>query len=228
VPIAELAPRSGSRTRTRRGLTLIVGLCWLAGSAAAALWVWQHGVVEGSAASDDAAPFSLAAPPAPPVARAEPRALTEAEALRQVELAGDRSLQQQLAEQRAQRAALDQARQHTQTAEAARDAERKAEVAADIARQQQSAAQRGVEVVMYTTSWCGVCKTAKAYFIEHGVRYEERDIDTNPEWQQQCRVLNPRLSVPTIRIDNHMMVGFGAEAFEQHFERAAKERAQRQ
>lgn len=221
MPIGELAPRSGAR----RGLVLIVGLSWLVGSAGAALWILQQ--QSGPAAASPAVATQPAgvAPGAPkatpgPRPRAEPRALTEDEAMRQVEAAEDRTVQAQLEEQRARRQAQDLTRERMQAAEAARDAERKAEIAAQLEQQARGAAQRGVQIIMYTTRWCGACKVARRYFNEHEVRYEERDIEVKAEWREQCRVLNPQLSVPTIRVGDQMMVGFGAAAFEHLYEQA--------
>ena len=35
------------------------------------------------------------------------------------------------------------------------------------------------KVTMYSAVWCGVCKTAKSYFKENGVPFEEYDIETS-------------------------------------------------
>ena len=32
-------------------------------------------------------------------------------------------------------------------------------------------------VIMYATTWCGVCRTARGFLKKHGVAYQEKDID---------------------------------------------------
>jgi glutaredoxin len=44
---------------------------------------------------------------------------------------------------------------------------------------QQAAIQQG-QTVIYTTSWCGYCKKAKAYLASKGISYQELDIETEP------------------------------------------------
>jgi len=219
VPIGDWAPRRSGR----RGLALIVGLSWLVASGAAALWFWQQ-EVGPSAAS--AAPVALPGGVMPGESKVgfkpEPRALTAEEAMRQVEAAQDRTTRAQVEEQQARRQSQDLTRERMQAAEAARDAERKAQIAAELEQQARGASQRGVQVIMYSTTWCGACKAARRYFEENGVRYDERDIEENDEWYEQCRALNPRMSVPTIRVGNRMMVGFSAANFEQLVEQARR------
>lgn len=224
VPITAMQPRSNPG----RVLAAIVGVSWLAASAGAVLWFLQEqgALQEFQGGSSQAAVPVGPMPGGPaeqgPVPPAGPRALTEDEAMRQVELAADRALQARLEQQRTRRQALERARQQSEAAQAVRDAERKAEIAQDMARQAQDAARRRAGVVMYTTSWCGACKVARRYFEQHGVAYDERDIEARAEWREQCRLLNPRLSVPTIRVGDGLMVGFSAERFEQLQERAAQ------
>ena len=51
------------------------------------------------------------------------------------------------------------------------------------------------KVVMYSTSWCGYCKKARAYFKKNNIAYSDYDIEKNPSakknishWAQQvCR-----------------------------------------
>ena len=35
------------------------------------------------------------------------------------------------------------------------------------------------ELILFTTSWCGYCKKAKAYLASKGARYKEIDIESN-------------------------------------------------
>ena len=85
-------------------------------------------------------------------------------------------------------------------------------------------ARRRVPVVMYSTAWCGVCKRARAYFEEQRIAFEEHDVDKDPTARAQYLQLNPRRSVPTIKIADEVIVGFSAAAVERAMDAAARAR----
>lgn len=86
------------------------------------------------------------------------------------------------------------------------------------------AARRRVPVVMYSTTWCGVCKRARAYFEQKGISFEERDVDEDPRARAEYERLNPRRSVPTIKIGDQVVVGFSPRAVESALDAAARSR----
>ena len=69
------------------------------------------------------------------------------------------------------------------------------------------------DVVIYTASWCGICKTAKAYFNEQGIDFEEFDIDRNPRGKRDFARLGGR-AVPVILVGDQRMNGFDAARFQ--------------
>lgn len=77
---------------------------------------------------------------------------------------------------------------------------------------------------MYSTAWCGVCKRARAYFEEKRITFEEHDVDEDPRARAEYELLNPRRSVPTIKIGDEVVVGFSAAAVERALDAAAKSR----
>lgn len=85
-------------------------------------------------------------------------------------------------------------------------------------------ARRRVPVVMYSTAWCGVCKRARRYFEENRIPFEEHDVDHNPAARAEYLRLNPRRSVPTIKIADEVVVGFSAVAVERALDAAARAR----
>jgi glutaredoxin-like YruB-family protein len=87
-----------------------------------------------------------------------------------------------------------------------------------------AAARRRVPVVMYSTSWCGVCKRARKYFEEKRIAFEELDVDEDPSARAEYVRLNPRHSVPTIKIGDEVVVGFSAAAVERALDAAARSR----
>lgn len=84
------------------------------------------------------------------------------------------------------------------------------------------AIRSNVPVVMYSTDWCGVCKRARKYFEEQGIRFTEYDVDRNLQARNEYLLLNPRRSVPTIKIGNEVIVGFSPAAVEAALSAAAR------
>jgi glutaredoxin len=86
---------------------------------------------------------------------------------------------------------------------------------------------RDVAVIVYTTSWCPVCRQAKGWLNSNGVAYEERNIETSTEYARKMKALNPRGSIPTIDIDGDILVGFAESTLSSTLERAAQRRSAR-
>jgi len=62
-------------------------------------------------------------------------------------------------------------------------------------------------VVMFTTDWCGTCKTAKTYFKKQNYSYCEFDVEKDPLANLYYQELDTG-GVPTILIGNRMTLGF--------------------
>jgi glutaredoxin 3 len=84
-----------------------------------------------------------------------------------------------------------------------------------------------VRVVVYTTSWCPVCKQAKAWMVGHGVAFEERDIEASSDNARKILTINPRSSIPTFDVEGDVMVGFSEEQLVSMMQRAADRQAAR-
>ena len=70
-----------------------------------------------------------------------------------------------------------------------------------------------LRVTMYTTSWCGSCRTAKRFFQEQGVDYEEIDIEAVPGAAEQVmRWARGYKTVPTMRIGDTIVVDWDRRA----------------
>jgi glutaredoxin len=97
-----------------------------------------------------------------------------------------------------------------------------ATASAPAAPQPAAARPEDVHVVVYTTSWCSVCKQAKAWMAANGVRYEERNIEVSLENARKMHVLNPRGSIPTFDVEGDVMVGFDDRRLVAMIQRAAE------
>lgn len=76
-----------------------------------------------------------------------------------------------------------------------------------------SSADTGRTVVMYSASWCGVCRKAKRYFEENGIAYTAYDIETSSKGKADFRRLGAR-GVPVILVGRQRMNGFSVAGFE--------------
>lgn len=83
---------------------------------------------------------------------------------------------------------------------------------------------KGVRVVVYTTSWCPVCRRAKKWMAVHDIPYEDHDIEASTEDARVMRELNPRGSIPTFDIEGDVMVGFSEGDLLAAMQRAARRR----
>lgn len=76
------------------------------------------------------------------------------------------------------------------------------------------------QVVMYSTTWCGYCKKAKAYFRKKGIRFREYDIEKSSKARLEYQALGAG-GVPLILIGKqqgfHRLSGFSIARFENHY-----------
>jgi glutaredoxin len=106
-----------------------------------------------------------------------------------------------------------EAEAYVAAARARREAERRGQAAAQVA------------ITLYTTTWCGYCKQARAYLGEHRIAHVERDIEADPAARERRRTLNPRGGVPTFEIDSLVLNGWSAAHLEQAIAQATALRA---
>jgi len=85
--------------------------------------------------------------------------------------------------------------------------------------QQGQVAKEQPKIVMFSTSWCGSCKTARAYFSQRGLEFLELDVEKNPEAAQQMAQIQQRFNlkqgvVPLLIINGRPLQGFSAQMVE--------------
>lgn len=73
-------------------------------------------------------------------------------------------------------------------------------------------------VVMYSATWCGVCKRAAAYFRNKGIPFTEYDVENSAKGRADFKRLGGR-AVPVILVGKARMNGFSAANFEQLYAR---------
>ncbi len=69
------------------------------------------------------------------------------------------------------------------------------------------------QVTMFTTTWCGYCKRARAYLNKMGIPFVEYDVEHDEFGKREYKKLNGR-GVPVILVGNQRMNGFSAPSLE--------------
>jgi glutaredoxin len=83
-----------------------------------------------------------------------------------------------------------------------------------------------IRVVVYTTSWCGVCKQAKAWMVRHGVAFEDRDVEASADYARELYLRSPRGIIPTFDVEGDVMIGFNARRLVAMMQRAARKQSE--
>jgi glutaredoxin len=78
-----------------------------------------------------------------------------------------------------------------------------------------SAADIG-NVILYGTSWCPYCRGARTYLAQHGIGYQEIDIDT-PSGRHAYDMAGGRAGVPLMIVGNRRVQGFSKKGYDTIF-----------
>lgn len=93
----------------------------------------------------------------------------------------------------------------------------KASIENNIGKTRKGNKTNNKKVVLYSASWCGVCKKAKAYFESEGILYKEYDIENTRKGRNDYQKLNGT-GVPIIMVDKERMNGFSQGRFEKMYD----------
>ena len=63
-------------------------------------------------------------------------------------------------------------------------------------------------VTVYSATWCAFCHAAKDYFDKIGVKYDDRDVDSDPAFLTEAVTKSGQRGIPVIDIDGEIIVGF--------------------
>lgn len=69
------------------------------------------------------------------------------------------------------------------------------------------------QVTMFTTTWCGYCKRARAYLNKMGIPFVEYDVERDEFGKREYKKLNGR-GVPVILVGDQRMNGFSEPSLE--------------
>ena len=68
--------------------------------------------------------------------------------------------------------------------------------------------RKKTNIIIYTTSWCGPCKSAKRFLSDYGFNFKEIDIEKENISREQMASMTKELTVPQIVINSEPIGGF--------------------
>ncbi len=63
-------------------------------------------------------------------------------------------------------------------------------------------------VVVYSADWCPWCKRAKEFLKKHGVLFEEKNVEMDPEAEAEVVKKSGQTGIPVIIVNGEVVVGF--------------------
>lgn len=63
-------------------------------------------------------------------------------------------------------------------------------------------------VTIYSASWCAFCHAAKEYLDKKGVKYTEKDVDSDRAIAEESMRLSGQTGIPVLDIGGQVIVGF--------------------
>lgn len=63
-------------------------------------------------------------------------------------------------------------------------------------------------ITVYSATWCGFCHMAKDYFDKKGVKYTDKDVESDPKFMAEAVDKSGQRGIPVIDINGEIIVGF--------------------
>jgi len=63
-------------------------------------------------------------------------------------------------------------------------------------------------VTVYSATWCGFCHAAKEYLDKLGVKYTDKDVETDPNNARESVEKSGQMGIPVLDIDGTIIIGF--------------------
>ena len=89
------------------------------------------------------------------------------------------------------------------------------------------AAMHRVSITLYGSAWDPGCKRARAWLMEHGYAFTDRDVDADPAAARARAALTASRVVPLLDVDGQVLAGFDEGRTTRALEYAAARRLQR-
>jgi len=71
------------------------------------------------------------------------------------------------------------------------------------------------KITVYSADWCGFCHAVKQYLDKLGVKYTEKDVESDPVLAQEAVEKSGQMGIPVVDIDGEIIVGFDRPKIDQ-------------
>ena len=69
-------------------------------------------------------------------------------------------------------------------------------------------------ISIYTATWCPYCHMAKQYFDKLGVKYTDKDVESDIQFANEALAKSGQRGIPVIDIDGKIIIGFDKTAID--------------
>lgn len=69
-------------------------------------------------------------------------------------------------------------------------------------------------ITVYSADWCGFCHMTKRYFDQQGVKFTEKNVESDAEAAIEAVEKSGQRGIPVIDIDGEIIVGFDRPAID--------------
>lgn len=63
-------------------------------------------------------------------------------------------------------------------------------------------------VTVYSATWCAFCHAAKDYLDKKGVKYTDKDVESDPKFAEEAVNKSHQTGIPVLDIGGQIIVGF--------------------
>jgi glutaredoxin 3 len=63
-------------------------------------------------------------------------------------------------------------------------------------------------VIVYSATWCAFCHAAKDYLDKKGVKYTDKDVDSDRSIAEEAMKVSGQTGIPVLNIDGQIIIGF--------------------
>lgn len=64
------------------------------------------------------------------------------------------------------------------------------------------------QVTVYSATWCAFCHAAKDYLDKKGVKYTDKDVDSDRAIAEESMKISGQTGIPVLNINGQIIVGF--------------------
>jgi glutaredoxin 3 len=63
-------------------------------------------------------------------------------------------------------------------------------------------------ITIYSADWCAFCHAAKGYLDKLGIKYTEKNVESDPKIAQEAIDKSGQTGIPILDIDGEIIIGF--------------------